>query len=226
MTNAANNFAGDVRLDAGTLRVSTGLALGRSVSANAILLNGGTLEVRSDTGTTGFANRNVNIAATAAGTIFVDRAVGGSGLNQSVLFGILTANAGGAQNTTWSISGRNGYGVTFSSFAPGTTLRNNTFSNNSNGLVTFLGDFQNSTENGASAVIQLGGNSETLITGSIKDAQAFAANVTKNGSGRATIQGNASTYLGPTNISAGTLAITNFGALNNAVTVPVRPRTW
>ena len=57
LTNNANNFASDIRLDAGTLRVASGLALGRSTSASAITMNGGTLEIRSDAGATSFKNK-------------------------------------------------------------------------------------------------------------------------------------------------------------------------
>ncbi len=94
---------------------------GSSTTLTSLNLNGGTLEVRSDT-PAGFGTKTLNLGVNGtAGTLFVDRAVGGSGLNQTVTIGTLHANAGTAQNTTWAISGRDGYNLTFNAFATGLT---------------------------------------------------------------------------------------------------------
>jgi autotransporter-associated beta strand protein len=85
LQNPNNNFLSSVRIDSGFVRVSDGGALGRNATTSAIQFNSGVLEVRADAATIpSFATKNFS---TANSTLFVDRAVGGTGLGLAVTFG-------------------------------------------------------------------------------------------------------------------------------------------
>jgi len=89
MTNNNNNYLQPLRIDSGTVRVSDNGALGLNTTTRSVDLNGGWLEIHTDT--PNFQTRNIYNRATN-GYIFVDRALGGSGLNQTVEFGNFNAN--------------------------------------------------------------------------------------------------------------------------------------
>src|SRR6185369_8200020 len=93
-------------------------------------------------------NANVNsTTATAGGTVYLDRALGGSGLNQTITIPVFRSDNGAAQNGVWAVTGRDGYNLTFSSFfATSANLRSILLTNTANGLLTFTGDYWNSTE--------------------------------------------------------------------------------
>ena len=66
LSNAANAFSGTIRIDSGTVRVANGGALGTSVASNAIDINTGTLEVRTDsTNVPSFLTKNVSTVSSA-----------------------------------------------------------------------------------------------------------------------------------------------------------------
>jgi len=170
LNNYENNFVGDVRIDAGTIRVSNGGALGSAVDATAINMNGGILEIRTDAPSS-FSTRNVNLATN--NTIFVDHATGGSAydaanggdINQTVQFGNFTY---AASNTAQTFTGRNGYGVNIGG-AGGTialaTGNPDTFTNSTNGTLTINAAI--SSADATSRNFTISGNAETVVTGNL-----------------------------------------------------------
>ena len=227
LTNAANNFASYVQIDTGFVRVDSGAELGANTTSGAnasIQINGGTLEVRTDT-PGAFSTKNVNFSTN--GTIFVSRAVGGSGLGTetliggvpgyssaagNVVFGILSNTA---NNNTETYSGRDGYGVTVGTGAIVSLTAGNpiNFTNSGNGVVT-LNAILSATDTTARAYT-FTATGDMVLTGSLLGTGG-AHVLTKAGTGELVIQGAASTYTGGTNINAGTLAISSFGTLNGA----------
>ena len=203
----ANDYSGITQISGGFLRISDVGQLGSNVGATAVNLNGGTLEMRSDTGA-GFSSKRVTLTNTA--TVFVDHAVDTLGLNQNINFGIL----GLVANRTMTVNGRNGTSLTFTGNQVAASLaNNNTFTINANGLFTIAGNAWNNT-NTTARTLTIGGAGDTLITGSVL---ASGANhiLTKSGTGTLTINGAGSTYLGATNINGGTVVVRDFRSLNN-----------
>jgi autotransporter-associated beta strand protein len=208
----SNTYSGITTISAGFLRVSQNSALGVSTASSALTLSGGTLEIRSDA--PDFNTRKVTAGSSTA-TVFVDRAVGGSELGQTVTFGALTLGYG----KVITIAGRNGYNVKFSSVTGGSLGGDLGFTNSSNGLLTFTGNMWGQT-NTSARTLTLTANGDIAITGSVT-ASGASHNLTKAGTGTLTIQGTASTYLGITNIQYGTLAIADFGSINTAANTSV-----
>ncbi len=86
--------------------------------------------------------------------------------------------------------------------------------------MTFTGDYQNSSENGAQAIMSFAGGGDITITGSLKDSQAgFSSTLSKpaGSTGTLSVLGAASTYIGLTSLTAGTTVINDFGAFNNTL---------
>ena len=206
-----NTYTGTTQVDAGFLRVSSGTSLGTSTAANAIQMNGGTLEIRGTTPT--FANKRIQLNANS--TLFADHPIGSTVMNQTASFADFNL---GAVNRVVTFNGRDGYGMSFTPLTAGTTIFNasgangSTVNNNLNGLLTIAGNIWGNTDATGSRTFVLGGNGDTLITGSILGASTSGHNFTKNGVGTLTVGGVASTYSGATNINAGTLSIANFGS--------------
>ncbi len=213
--NGANTYSGITTVSGGFLRVASGTNLGPNAAANAITLNGGTLEARTDA--PNFNTKGVTLA-TGDGTIFADRAVGGSGLNQTVAFAGLTLVPTPAETRTLTVNGRNGYGVEFSSVA-GAGPGFERIVNNSNGLVGVTGAFWNQTD-GTARNMRFEGSGDFLLNGNVL-ASGAAHQLSMAGSGTLTINGVASTYTGPTFITGGTLAIRQFGALGTSGLVAI-----
>ena len=205
----SNTYSGTTAISAGFLRVSQNSALGVSTSSGALTLSGGTLEIRSDA--PDFNSRKVTAGASTA-TIYVDRAVGGDGLNETVTFGALTLGAG----KTVTFAGRNGYSVTFSSVTGGSLGGDLGFANSSNGKVTFTGNMWGQT-NTSARTLTLTATGDMAITGSLT-ATGAAHVFTKAGTGTLTILGTSSTHTGITNVLLGTMAIADFGSINVANT--------
>ncbi|RBP47685.1 putative secreted protein with PEP-CTERM sorting signal [Roseimicrobium gellanilyticum] len=213
LSNNTNAYSGRLRIDSGTVRVSDGGALGTSTAANAIEFNGGgTLEVRADAGTIGtFANKNLSTASNN-GTVFVDRAIGGTGLNQVVDFGAFTFGA--VAPRTLTLNGRNGYG--FSIGTAGVNMAGNgggnaTFTSSSiNGKVTIDGDITvGDGTAGKFAVFSTAGdmtfNGSVLSTGA-GGSNNFAKQNTGTLFWNSTV---ASTITGTIRIDQGTLSVSN-----------------
>ncbi|NBV85300.1 MAG: hypothetical protein EBS01_03320 [Verrucomicrobia bacterium] len=99
-----NNSFGTLNIWGGYVRVSNGGALGKTVS-----MNSGMLEIRADaSGLASFAGKTLVVPGSTP-VVFVDHAVGGSGLAQNIAFGSLSFSG----NYSATFSGRNGYGVSY-----------------------------------------------------------------------------------------------------------------
>src|SRR5690606_11801581 len=107
------SFTGTVSVTGGFLRASSVGSLGQNTSASAITLNsGGVLEIRSDS-SLNFGSKGITVGTSTTGSrIYVDHAVDGNTLDQTMTVGSLTLSASTSART-FTISGRNGYGVTF-----------------------------------------------------------------------------------------------------------------
>ncbi len=217
LTNTANNFVSDLRIDSGTVRVTSNAVLGLSTSSTAVDLNNGTLEVLTDA--PDFSTRNVRTRDNAAGTIFVSRGLGGTGLNQTVTFGTMT---GANINATFNMTGRDGYNITIGG---GVNLAsggngNLTFNSSGNGTLTLNApSLWNNTDTSGSRTLTIQGNAESVVTGTINAAPGSSDhNLTKAGQGTVTLQTTSSNFRGAANVNAGTLSIGTFGAINNNAT--------
>jgi autotransporter-associated beta strand protein len=228
LQNNSNNYAQTLRIDSGTVRVGDNGALGINPTSQSVDINNGTLEVRTDTPSS-FLTRNVFVRDNTTGGIFVGRGINSSSLliNQTVTFGDLRMFH---TNTNLNISGRNGYGISFTGVnnligAGGSNGAS--INNNSNGMLLLDGNLWNQND-GTIRTLSIGGNGDTTVTGSILAPSAIAHNFTKNGTGTLVIGGNASSYKGITTVSGGTLSINDVGAvaqtsqinLGNATTAP------
>ena len=224
LQNAANNFTDSIRLDSGTVRVSDNGALGLNAGTQALDFNGGRLEVRSDV--PNFGSRNVNIRGNTS-QIFVDRGIGGSGLNQLFNFGNLNNSAA---NGGLTAEGRDGNSLTITGpLSNGTqgagTLGNRViswinggtlgFTNSGNGTYTIDASVIRLSETTA-RTMTVTATGETVLTGNILQAGTGAVSLVKSGVGLFTIQGTASTASGSTQISQGTLSIPNLASIPTA----------
>ena len=202
LTNWNNNYVSDFRVDAGFVRVSNGGELGLGTDATTVNLQGGTLDVRTDLGNT-FSNRNI----TQAGTLFVDRSVGGAGLNGTVQ--LLSAVFGNGQTST--NTGRDGYNLSISTvtMAASTSVAN--FAWNGNGLLT-IGTLV-ATNSGTSQGLSITTGGDGLIIGNFGLTSGTTPNFNKSGTGTLTVLGpNVSTSTFPFTISNGTFSVASSAA--------------
>jgi len=219
LANNNNTFRQPLRIDSGTVRVSGDGALGRNgyeitnLGSRAVDLNGGALEIHTDS--PDFQNRQVYNRGTN-GFIFTDRALGGSGLNQTVQFGTFDAD-----NATFYHRGRNGYNLTLKGTSgAGTTTQwsggsNLTFNSESSGTLTLDMNIAHDSETTQRAV-SFNGNAETVLTGAfLTNGSSNAFSVNKGGTGQMTLTNTTtpSTITGPTIINGGTLVYSSVNAL-------------
>jgi len=208
----ANQNTGIVNINGGTVRVSSAVNLGLSTAASAILINGGTLEVRTDA--PDFSGRKVNISGSnLTNTIALDHAIGSTGLNRTVNFSDLLLGP----NRNLAISSRNGYSASFTGaggIIGGGGAGQNTFSSNGSGTLTLDASVWNNASTPAQ-ILTFNGAGNVRVTGSILAPGAALHRVVKSGTGTLTIEGAASTYRGATDIQQGTVAIREFGALGD-----------
>ena len=212
LQNNANNYAQTLRIDSGTVRVSDNGALGTSVSARAVDLNGGYLEVQTDA--PNFSTRNVYSRGNGNG-IIIGRAIGGSGLNQTVTFGNFDAD-----NAAFTLNGRDGYAFRINgSLGAGTNMswsggNNMSITNNLNGVATFDMNIQHDSE-GTARVFTVTGNGDTVITGAFLANGSSNPSLVKSGVGQLTLSNTtlASTDVNTTTISQGTLAFASANVL-------------
>ncbi|MDP2323430.1 MAG: autotransporter-associated beta strand repeat-containing protein, partial [Gammaproteobacteria bacterium] len=209
LQNANNNFAQPLRIDSGTVRVSSVGALGLSYGNQAIDLNGGILEVRSNG--TDFSSRNIRKRGNGGG-IFVDHAIGSHGeVNQNFIFGNVIMDS----NSTFVLSGRNGAGAELHG-RDGTINWTNgnpaTFQNSSSGLLIIDANINRLNETTARN-LTFSGNGDFRMTGNILQTGTGAVNLVKTGLGYMELQGTASTATGTTQISQGTLAVTSMNGM-------------
>ncbi len=209
-------FTGTVLVNGGSVRVGHGSALGGSLANGAVTLGAGvgTLEVRTDAPHS-FATRRVLMGTSGNATLVLDHAIGSQLLNQNVTFGPLTLQAGGTTRTL-TINGRNGYGATFAGDSIGGALGgNNTITVNASGPITIGGNFWNNTSTTARTLTMTVNTGARFVVEGSLIASGAAHLLVKSGAGTLAILGDESTYTGSTTISAGTLAISHFGSINN-----------
>ncbi|TDU64028.1 putative secreted protein with PEP-CTERM sorting signal [Prosthecobacter fusiformis] len=206
LTNVNNDFTGTVRVDTGSLRVSSSAVIGTSTAVASIGLNGGIFEIRSDA--PDFQNKNIQLAGSSS-TVFVDRAINGSGLNVEVDMGNFSF---GGSNRNLTLGGRNGYTVHLTGLdgEMGGGGGNQTTLTNNARLATLDANLWKNSDSTA-RVLTLTGTGNTIVTGGIL-ATGGAHVLTKGGTGTLTILGN-SNYTGATNTSGGALLISGFGSL-------------
>lgn len=204
----ATGYSGVVQTSAGSIRVTDTAALGTSSATNAIDLNGGVFELRTDS--TAFTSaKRVNLNNGGGNDLVVDHAPGSSVINQTVTF----ANFDYDVAETMVINTRNGYNVSFTAAtAAGNQAGDTTVTNTGSGLVTYGGTLWGMT-NTTARLLTVNGTGNTTLSGSITASGALHTFV-KSGTGTATILGTASTYTGATTISGGPLVITDFRSLN------------
>ncbi|HEX3655228.1 MAG TPA: autotransporter-associated beta strand repeat-containing protein, partial [Pirellulales bacterium] len=222
-------YAGVIIPTYGTVRVSSG----QNIGTGGVTFDQGQLEVRTDPSTladssTNFSTRNVTVGSNASGTgtLFIDRAVGGTGLNQTVAFNDLNLDAG----HTLTITGLDGYGISFTGAIGvgdngATDYGNAEIVNSSSGLVTINASLAVGSATGSTTptnrTFEMFASGDMLATGSVIQTTSSTGTILpaifeKAGTGTLTLSGTASTYTGGTEIYAGTLAINQMGALNGA----------
>ncbi|MDB6004762.1 MAG: Autotransporter-associated beta strand repeat protein, partial [Prosthecobacter sp.] len=218
LQNANNNFAQTLRIDSGSVRVSHGGALGTNTSFQALDLNGGMLEVRTDNNGATFATHNVNNRA--ASTIFVSRDLAGSAINQTITFGNLNVSA---SNVSLTFAGRDGYNIAIGTGGTILITAGNpwTLTNQAvNGTLTLNNSYNFADATGRNMTLNIRG--DTVLTGNLLSGSGSGThNWFKNNEGTLIIQGTAGTFTGSFNIT-GTVQVTSMGAFNASSTMPVQ----
>ncbi len=216
--SVATGFSGTTRISGAaavnqsSVRVGTATAFGANAgttSSSTIDMNGGVLEVRSDTALT-FAK---TVYQRASSTIYTGPAAGGSGVNLISNFNALHV----ASNTTLTFNSRNGGGVTFTGAQTQENSNNPvTWTNNLGGALLFTASVWPNSDAATARTLTIGGNGNTTITTNIAATGAGVKTVTKTGTGLLTIIGNAAGagVNGPTNIQ-GSLAATDFRSISD-----------
>lgn len=212
-----NTFGGVLQLSGGYVRVSSEANLGSSLANNGIFLtNSGRIEFRTDTPDFTTSKRVQLNTGTTTGSIYLDREIGGSGLNQTVNLGLFTLGTS-TSTRTLNIDGRNGYNLQFNGNMASASQGSFTINNTGNGLFTNSGNFWG-TNNTTARTLTFANNGDFLITGGII-ATGAAHVVTKTGTGTLTLRGTNSSFSGNLNVNGGTVAINDFRAITNNTSV-------
>jgi autotransporter-associated beta strand protein len=237
LQNPNSQYIGLTRIDGGTVRVATGSALGKSLSYQAVDLNNGTLEIRSDAYASGFAATNINWRNNTGGTVFLDHALDSSAVGGVFTLGNISRGTGG-NTTNLNFTTRNGIGVILNGFTGNVGTINGSasdyadtnFNNNGNGLMTIAGTGVWNTNPTTARTFRIQGKADTLLLGDILANAAQLNQFIKVDPSLLTLGAgsDASTYTGATTISAGTLVVTNLGGIGassslligNATTTP------
>ena len=211
LTNDDNNFLQSIRIDSGFVRASSVGALGLNTGLQAVDSNGGYLELRTDL--TDFSSKDFRKRGNGGG-IVVDHALGSTLVGQNITFGDILLDA----NASFTLLGRDGYGLTLTGSANGGTAIDwvnggtGAFTNSSSGLLTIDSDILRRSE-GTARNFTVTGSGDTLMTGNFLQLGAGAVSLVKDGIGTFTLQGTASTATGTTTVNNGTLEIGSFNAL-------------
>ncbi|NBV85522.1 MAG: hypothetical protein EBS01_04505, partial [Verrucomicrobia bacterium] len=212
LTGSNNAFSGGLEINSGNVRVSNGGALGTNTGTQALNLSAGYLEVRADPADIGsFASKNVY---NNNGTGFIlDRALGGTGLNQTVSFGSLSYSI----PRGLTLQGRNGYG--FSVGYPGASIAgavaNSTgaFTTTSlNGLAVISGDMPFGYS-GSVVTLTFSVGGDLIFNGSILNAGTLPV-VSKSGTGMMLLTGTSTSLLASQNLNNGVLAVNQIGNIS------------
>ena len=169
LNNTANLYVGDIRNDAGFVRISDSKQLG--IGTNSLRgANSTSFEIRTES-PSGFAGRGVN-ETDGLFTLFGDHAVGGALLNQTITLGGLAQ----ADGKTLTFAGRNGYGFSIASTSAsmaGTSSDTLTFT--ANGLVTINGNIWGETTTTA-VTLTLNTSGDARIVGNLRDRKSTRLN--------------------------------------------------
>jgi hypothetical protein len=220
LKNTANNFLSSVRVEPNTtVRVSDGRALGMNFSGQNAELNQGTLELRSDSPAS-FANAGIGLAAN--GGVFLDRAVGGSGVANTLQTGSFTF---GAPNRVLTLLGRDGYGIslgTVGGIINTSGQGSSTITNSANGTVVLNGNLPIGSNN-SFWQMAFGGNGDTVWNGTMSTTltTGYLTGVGKSGPGRLILLGTVagSGVNATTTITGGVLQLGTLGVLNESATL-------
>jgi fibronectin-binding autotransporter adhesin len=214
--SAANTYTGTTRLTAGTIRAGNDAAFGNS--ANALLLNGGTVSSNSSTSRT-FAQSVTlggNVAfgdGTNAGILTFSGAVGMDGGTRTVTTVVTTTFSGAVTNGSLTKAGTATLALTNASNNFGTlTVNAGTASIGANTAITGL--------EGSAGSLNLSAGTLTLTpaaSGTVALPFNGSGGFTKAGSNTLWLTGNSSTYAGTITVSAGALVAN--GNLGGSVSV-------
>lgn len=199
--SAASNRTGTTTLTSGVLQLSHG---GANASAG-LILNGGTLRLRSNTSAT-FTTASTQVAVSGSNvttTIDVDRV--SSGTNQTLSLGAVTMNY---DNTVLNVTGANGFKLGLGAV----TMQYGSTKNKTINATTASVAVASATGSGQN--LTLGGSASANTVGAITTG---AGTVTYNG-GTWTATGT-HTYTGATAVSAGRVHVNGTTASGSAVTV-------
>ena len=228
LQNPNNTFLSTMRIDGGFVRVSSGGALGANTSLSgsnlaSIQFNNGVLEIRADPATVNtFSSKTISVYNNS-GTIFLDRAVGGTGFAQTIQTGTFSFNNGAR---TINLGGRDGYGLSFgtassviAAFGNGAT-GNDVFNNGLNGWLTVNGS-ANVGSNDGFRLLYFQGNGDTIWNGTISTtlANGFLTGLGKNGQGLAIFTGTTAGagVNGIAKVDGGILQIGTFAVLSDPI---------
>lgn len=217
---STSGWTGRLRASGGIIRIGSVAALPNN--ATPIEMNNGTFQIYADAGFTTAGNIDF---ANNSGTLYLDRALGGTGLNQIFTFGEIS----GMNSRTFTVNGRNGYGASFADnvdnggvvAAGGDTM---IFTNNAQGLLTLSGDIN--LNNGAARAITFNTNNGNVLVqaggggaGILVQGGAGAVNLVKAGNGTLFMTGTllASSITGGTSVNGGVLEVNTLNILGTGV---------
>ena len=202
--SGANNFSGATQVSStGVLQLQNANA----IASSALTLSGGTLQLRSDTNNTTFADTSTTISGSTA--IDVDELASGASGN-TLKLGVV--GIGGNTLTVTNNGGATNYNLALGAV---TASASPTFTNNmTSGTLTLasLGSSSSSSLiaifNGASA------SAVTVISGSVANG-SHTVGITQSGAGTLVLT-SASTYSGPTLVSNGVLQLQAANAISSS----------
>ncbi len=222
LNNPNNNFIGDINIVANT-RVTSPGALGLGTDSTSVRANAGILELRVDPVYTNFGIKTLNFTGNNA-TVLAARSAGGSGFNQTLVFGGGTTVDGVPtqgflpnNNLTGIVTGIDGYGINMGPGAAGTivaTGNNYGLTSNLNGLLTINGSFTFTDTTSRNYAINATG--DVVITGNLLSTVVQDHTWQKTNAGTLALQGTASTEMGAFNLNNGTVVVNGMGAFNAA----------
>ena len=200
LNNSANTFTGQTTISAGTLRLAN---LGAAEKSSGIRLDGGTLQLGTDTPFS--SSQQITMAANST-TIVSDRATSGAGITQA--FGNLL----GTHNTMNFQKGALATGTTaaiqFASMTVGSGGGGTATLNPTTANLIITGTFAGVSNAGISTLKLDGTSQGNSIEGAILKGTRDTQNLSKDNTSIWLLNGTGSDYNGTTTVTNGTLATT------------------